>query len=355
MLFGLLMALTTGISEIPEKGDTTTVKSFSISGFVDTYYGSSLYTTEKSTSPYFVSSAKNNQANINLIYLDAHYQGRRFRFNLAPATGTYMKANYAAEKGLNKYLFEANGGFLISRKMNIWIDGGVLESPFSSESALSKDQLLYSRSFAPENVPYYLNGVRLSASPHSKWTIQVLRLNGWQQIKDVNEKKSFAGYVSFKPSDAIEFTYNSYVGDERSALNPSFRTRIFHDVYTKFYSGKKWEGSAGFYLGTQRKENGTQPRWWQANLITKRNINERVSVSGRIEYFSDPEQVLLRPENNLSFKVFSSGLCLNLKLGKKSLFRIDGRYFKAADPIFNHSGQKSQKDLVVITSLSSWF
>ncbi|MEY3404905.1 MAG: hypothetical protein RL161_335 [Bacteroidota bacterium] len=353
MLASVLLVLVGCFSQGKSTADSTT-SSFHLGAYADAYYSSSVFSAEKFQRPYFVSSALNNQANLNLVYLEASFRSPSFRFNVSPGFGTYMEANYASEKGIGRHLLLANAGIRVSKKLDAWIEAGVLDSPYSSEGPISRDQLLYSRSLAPEHVPYYLSGVRLSVTPHEKWTIKLLALTGWQQINDVNEKKSFASTVIFKPNPTIEWTYNTYFGDERSAANPEFRNRIFHDLYVKVKTNPKWESTAGFYFGTQEKNNQAAATWWQANLMSRRTLSDHFSLSGRIEYFSDPKQVLLRPTGQLPFQVFSSGLCLNLKLGKRSLFRIDGRYFKATDQIFGPSGPKKNNDLLLTTSLTSW-
>ena len=50
------------------------------------------------------------------------------RANIALAVGTYMNANYAAEPGVLKNIYEANAGVKISNNKNIWVDAGILPS-----------------------------------------------------------------------------------------------------------------------------------------------------------------------------------------------------------------------------------
>jgi hypothetical protein len=88
--------------------DSLNIRKLKIGGYIDTYYGSSLYSSKKIDRPYFVSYAGNNEANINLAFLETRWRSNMFRFNLVPAMGSYMRRNYAAEKEINKYIFEAN-------------------------------------------------------------------------------------------------------------------------------------------------------------------------------------------------------------------------------------------------------
>lgn len=355
MIAGFLLAFLGLFKGSLNPSDSSLTKKITIGAYLDTYYGSSLYSAERKSRAYFVSSANNNHAQINLLFFDLRYKSDLIRFHIAPGTGTYMQANYAAEKKeFHKYIFEANAGIRISKSMNTWIDAGILDSPFSSEGPVSRDQLLYSRSFAPEYVPYYLNGIRLTISPSPVWELKFYRLNGWQQISDVNSTGSFASNIIIKPGNSTEITYNTYFGNEGSPENPEFTNRQFHDFYIKHAKVNRWETIAGFYLGNQKRISGNSSRWWQINLMGRKILNNRFSLSGRLEYFHDPERVMIRPARDLQFKTFSTGTTINIKISEKALFRIDGRYFYASEKIFEHSNKASNKDVVLMTSLTLW-
>ncbi|PGH40009.1 MAG: hypothetical protein CRN43_05660 [Candidatus Nephrothrix sp. EaCA] len=63
-----------------------------------------------------------------------------------------MNANYAAEPGTLKNIAEASVAVRLSKKRNYWMEAGVLSSPYTNESALSKDQLMYTRTGASQNL-----------------------------------------------------------------------------------------------------------------------------------------------------------------------------------------------------------
>ncbi|MBK9192094.1 MAG: outer membrane beta-barrel protein [Crocinitomicaceae bacterium] len=134
----------------------------SIGAYLDAYFGYDFNEPAGKDVPLFVSSARHNEFNINLAFIDFRYNSENFRARVVPAFGTYMNSNYASEPGTLRNLLEANTGFRISKKKNIWIDAGILGSPYTNESAISKDHLMYTRSLAPEYVPYYLCGIKTS-------------------------------------------------------------------------------------------------------------------------------------------------------------------------------------------------
>ena len=220
--------------------DSLEVGKLKIGGLIDTYYGFDLNQPETSDRPYCVSSARHNEININLAYIELQYINKRVRGRLVPGFGTYINANYANEKGSLKNLIEANVGVRLSKKRDIWVDAGILGSPFTNETAISKDHLMYTRSFAPEYVLYYLTGVKVSAPIGKKIKAYGYILNGWQVISDVNNPLSVGTQIEYRPSQTVLINWDTYVGDESSKLTPENRTRYFTDVYLIYNSTKKF-------------------------------------------------------------------------------------------------------------------
>ena len=113
---------------------------FSLNGYAEIYYTYDFNKPANNSRPGFIySHNRHNEFNLNLGYLKGSYTAERVRSNLALAAGTYMNANYSAEPGVLKNIFEANVGLKISKKKNIWIDAGIFASHIGFESAISKD------------------------------------------------------------------------------------------------------------------------------------------------------------------------------------------------------------------------
>src|SRR5688572_1928290 len=62
----------------------------SIGAYLDLYYGYNLNDIPSKTIPYFVSSHRNNELNVNLAFVDIRYQSEKLRARVVPGFGTYM-------------------------------------------------------------------------------------------------------------------------------------------------------------------------------------------------------------------------------------------------------------------------
>jgi len=337
--------------------ETTIIGHVGLGGYVDAYYGYNFNQPVNGRTPYLVSSADDNQFAVNLAYVDVRYRSKFMRVRFVPGFGTYMDANYQGETGSMRHMVEANIGILVSSKRNIWIDAGVLGSPYTNESGISKDHLMYTRSMGSENSPYYLSGVKASIPLSQKVNAYLYLINGWQVIQDNNAGKSFGTQLEYRPNNVMLFNWNTYIGDERSSVNPEYRTRYFTDVYWIYKSGRKWSATSSAYMGIQDRSNQSSATWWQINAIGKYNFNNQVSLSARLEYFHDPESIIVSPNSGFGgFRTMSYGLCANLKLHKLAVFRLEARKFESKDNVYSdHNGAPTASALMLITSLTAWF
>lgn len=343
-----------------------TTRAVTLEGYADVYYGYDFSEPEPADRPYFVNHHRHNEVNINLAYLSARYTSQRGRAVFTPGFGTYMNANYAAERVTLRNIVEANVGVKLSRTKAVWFDAGVLPSPYTNETAVSFDQPTLTRSFAPEYVPYYLSGARLTFPLSAKATASVFLLNGWQQIEDVNTPLAFGSSVEWRPDTTFTAYLNTYVGNERSAAAPSNRTRYFADAYFIWRLSWQWSITACAYAGAQSREDSVsvyqvRKGWGQVNATARYAWNRRSSVSVRAEYFRDPSEVMLKPVTTLmptasiGFKCFSASLGYNVYATPNVMLRAEARYFRSPDAVFIRDGLDRPNNFVVTTGIAAKF
>lgn len=345
--------------------DTSDVKrggKFVVGGYVDAYYGYSSSSADGNVF-YMVTAARQNEVNINLAYIDAKYTSERIRARVVPALGAYMNANYTNEPQTLKHLLEGSAGVCLSQKRGIWLDVGVLGSPYTNESAISKDHLVYTRSLLPEYVPYYLSGAKLSMPLNPKLSLSLYLLNGWQVIVDNNKQKSLGTQLEYRPNSKTLLNWNTYIGDERSVNAPNNRMRYFSDVFILYNPSEKFNLTACVYGGLQKRADSTQNAqtnhfWAAANITTKYFLTKKASISSRLEYFKDRDLVQITPANPLvsRFSTWGASLCFNYQIVENAVFRLEARGFYSEDKIFqNFKSQFSNAGAWFVSNLTVWF
>lgn len=320
---------------MPDTSFGEKVENLRIGAYLDLYYGRFNPTGSETEVPYMVNMNQSGQVAVNLACIDLRYTKGRIRSRLIPGFGTYMNANYTGEPGGLAYLVEANAGYCLNVKRQIWLDAGILSSPYSNESCISKDHLMYSRSLAPEFVPYYLSGLKFSIPLRSNLKFMLYFLNGWQQIRDRNRSPALGTQLEWQVGKRSLINWNTYIGNEQ---NPEAgfkgtlqKMRWFSDIYWVYNPDGNISATACAYLGVQEYASGFLRRhaaWWQVNAQVRMKFSEMHSLSGRLEYFSDPNKAIMTDLKPGQTSVLgSAGLCWNMKVSDEALVRMEYRQF----------------------------
>lgn len=326
-----------------------------IEGYIDAYYAYDFNEPTGRNRPYSVSMARNNEMTINLAFVDVKYSSSRLRGRFVPGFGTYINANYANEPGALKNIVEASAGIKLFKSKSIWLDFGVFGSPYTNESAISKDHLAYTRSFAPEYVPYYLSGVKISAALTSKVNAYVYLINGWQQMEDGNSNKSIGTQLEYRPNNNWLLNWNTYIGKENTDADPTFSMRYFTDFFF-IYSKGKWSATGCAYIGLQKRDLNSDAYWWQANLIARYAFTNKISATLRAEYFEDSNEILVNALTGVpGFNSYSSSLGLNAKPAENMLLRLEWRTFYSAQEVFERGGNSVNNSNLITSSVAIWF
>lgn len=354
----LNFSISAQIKDSIPKDSIVPVNAFQFHMGFDWYYTHNQKVQETSILPYFVSFGHNREIQQNLIYADLKWDKRRYRVHAVPAIGTFMDQNSASEKGIFKNLLEANVGFKLWKKRNIWLDAGVLGSPYTNENPYSQEHLTLTRTLAAEYVPYYLAGARASWQIDERWKVCVLLLNGWQQIHDINGQKSLGTQVEFKLNERDLLNWNTYIGKEGISGEANYGMRYFSDVFWTHGFSENISVASCAYAGIQNNSDKTNDFWWQANTAIRYSTKKFGSVSLRGEYFSDvnnaviPSQIL---DNGFKCVAFSVGY--GYRLLSTMLVRLEYRRLQSTHgSLYVNQKFNTYNQLDLLTAaLTFWF
>jgi len=334
-----------------------TQKPLKISGYAEIYYQYDANNPENNSRPSFVySHNRNNEVNLNLGFVKANYETEKFRANIALAAGTYMNANYAAESGVLKNIYEANVGVKISKTKNLWIDAGIMPSHIGFESAISKDCWTLTRSILAENSPYFESGAKISyTSDNGKWFVSGLVLNGWQRIQrvDGNSTVAFGHQLTYKPSEKITLNSSSFIGNDKP--DSIRQMRYFHNLYGVFQLTDKFGLTAGFDIGAEQKAKGSEQYnvWYSPVIIARYSPTEKLSFAARGEYYSDKKGVVITTETPHGFQTFGYSLNADYQILSNLVWRTEVKNLSSKDTVFiNRDNDFRKNNFSVVTSLA---
>lgn len=335
-------------------------KPLTISGYAEVYYTADFNNPKNNNRPGFVySHNRNNEVNVNLAYIKTAYNTENVRANLALAVGTYMNANYAAEQGVMKNVYEANAGLKISKKHNLWIDAGIFPSHLGFESAVGKDNWTLTRSLFADNSPYFETGAKISYTSESgKWFLSGLVLNGWQRIQrvDGNSTPGFGHQLIFKPNEKLTINSSSFIGNDKP--DSIRQMRYFHNLYAVYQINKKFGVTAGFDIGGEQKAKGSDQYkvWYTPVLIAKYNATDKLSFTARGEYYQDEKGVIISTGTENGFKTFGYSFNADYQIFPNLVWRTEIRNLSSKDAIFmNRTEEFNKNSLTATTALAISF
>ena len=357
ILFGTV--LSTSMQLIAQDSTNTQTNPVKFSGFAEAYYSYDFSKPAANNRPSFLySHSRHNEFNVNLAFIKGSYNAERIRANIAVAVGTYMNANYVAEPGVIKNIYEGYAGVKISKTKNLWIDGGIFSSHIGFESAHSPSCWSLTRSMVAENSPYFESGAKLSyITDNGKVSLTALALNGWQRITRVNGNSlmSWGTQVFVKPSDKVIFNYSTFFGTDKP--DSSRLWRIYHNLYAILQFNDKIGLTVGFDIGTEQVSKGSSEKngWYTPVAIFRFTPNNNWAIAFRGEYFSDENGVIISTGTPNGFKTFGISLNVDRTFGEHLLWRTEFRTFSSKDAIFMKDNTAKKNNSAVTTSLALTF
>ena len=347
------------ISAVADGQDSTSENTLSISGYAEVYYQYDFNKPPDGNRPVFIySHNRHNEFNLNLGFIKANYTAERVRANIALAAGTYMNANYAAEPGVLKNIFEANAGVKLSKKKNLWLDAGIMPSHIGFESAIHKNCWNLTRSILADNTPYFEGGAKITyTSDNGKWLLSGLALNGWQRITRVsgNSLMSWGTQIQFKPSDKVLLNYSTFIGTDKP--DSARLSRFFHNIYGVVNITDKFGVTAGFDIGTEEKFPGSDDKntWYSPVLILKYAFTDNWAIAGRLEHYNDKNGVIISTGSPNGFQTTGYSLNIDHSPAKNVLVRLEVRNLSSKDDIFIKASGLTNNNSFITSSIAVSF
>lgn len=329
-------------------------KPLQISGYAEVYYQYDFNNPENNSRPSFIySHNRNNEVNLNLGFVKANYETENVRANVALAAGTYMNANYAAETGVLKNIYEANVGLKISKTKNIWIDAGIMPSHIGFESAISKDCFTLTRSMLADNSPYFETGAKISYTTNNgKWFLSGLVLNGWQRIQrvDGNSTPAFGHQLTFKPNEKITLNSSSFIGNDKP--DSLKQMRYFHNLFGSFQLSDKFALITGFDIGAEQKSKGSKKynTWYSPVVIGKYSPTSKFSIAGRVEYYSDENGVIISTGTTNGFQTFGYSVNTDYWILPNLVWRVEAKNLSSKEAVFINREQNFKENVFSMTT-----
>lgn len=347
IITGILLLIS---SSLIAQQDSSLLTKMAWSGYIESYYTHSFNQTQSRERPgFFYNFTREGEFNVNLAMLRAQISQDKYRAGVGLMAGLYPQYNLAAEQPLTQVIYEAYAGIRLAE--NLWFDAGIFPSHIGTETPLAFDNKVLTRNLASENSPYFLSGAKLSYQLE-KWNFTAILCNGWQNVLDtVSRNPGFGFQASYQPSEDWLINYSGYIGDGVSDRRQVF---YFNDIYCQIKIGEKWAIDAALDWGWRNyvSQNDPVSFWWNTVGIIRYQFNEKISASGRFEYFNDPNNVIFTPNNSTDFQITGWSFNIDWLQSEYAMLRLEARHLMSNDQIFENDQGFNQDDFMITASLA---
>jgi len=354
----LACVLTATVLVTPARAQVTdTSTHIRINGFVDTYYAWDANRPGDGERRFTTQAVRHDEMNLNLAWLGVTVERKRMRTRLTLQAGTSVQVNYAGEPrigatsgpDLARIVQEAVVGTRLTSQL--WLDAGVYYSYIGLEGWSSSDSPTYTRSLVADYSPYYLSGAKLTWQPTPRVTAQLHVMNGWQNISENNRGKAIGGRVDYTVSPALTVSYANFLGNEQPT-GARRELRVFNQILAKgtLPMGTMLQGQID--AGSQDGQ-----RWYGLVGIARQSLTDRIALSGRVERFADPHQVIINTGAPDAFVGNGASLGVDVSLEGGVRWRSEVRQLYTTAPLFTESRSplSSRRNRLLVTSLSVAF
>ncbi|GAB3290158.1 porin [Hymenobacter humi] len=341
------------VKAVTNPAPTTAPNPLSYYGVVDAYYGYDFGNDGSNFRPGFLyCHNRQNEFSVNQAVVGVRYNNDQVRGALGLHTGSYVEANYAAENPTFRHLYEAYAGFRPFKKA--WLDAGIFTSHIGFESAISKDNWTLTRSIMAENSPYYEAGARFTYEADPKLSLTALVLNGWQLIRETNEKKALGTQIQWKPSSKLLLNSSSFFGDEQP-FGSHTRRRYFHNFYLTYALTDRLSLAGVFDVGKQETERyGHYDTWHTGAAFARYQLAAKWTAAARAEYYFAERGVIISGitpnPGEPDFRAGGGSLNLDYAPTTNVLLRVEGRYLRGRAPVFQRAEDPSADSYGNLTS-----
>lgn len=353
LVFGFEDDLELQGTQITTKIDSLLHPEFRITGYVSTYYAYYDDEIEYNNFVQFPTLApRKDQFSLNMALISFEYKSESLRSVIALHYGDIPVSSWPATFNL---IQEAHAGIRLHKKL--WFDAGFFKTHIGLESFQPRENITSSMSIPNFYDPYYLSGAKLTFIATPKLNLQVCIFNGYNEYIDNNKNKALDFSMNYNSNKNFSFTYNFLTCDETPDQVKTKHQRYYQNLYATYIRKKitlGFDANFGIQENSLKSDTSKAATMYGVILVGKYEIIPEISAYGRLEEFSDPDQIL---STNVDIGKKINGFTVGLEFNpqKKVSFSAEWRRLQSSNLIFKQGNYMLNQRNEFILCLDLWF
>ena len=329
---------------------------FSINGYVDTYYFKNFNNTKSGLNQGRIFDVRDNTFSIGLVQTMLTYTNGKSKVVADLVYGPNAELGNFGNVGTAIAIKQAYLSYNITDKLAFTI--GQYGTHIGYELIDAPLNFNYSLSYLFGNGPFYHTGAKLEYAASDKLGLMIGVVNGWDMLQDLNKQKSITAQVHLTPIDGFDIYANWIGGDEHDGVSgfgeiKGSKTNLW-DLTSSFQASDKFKiglnAAYGSYNAGSIAVDETDPytsdaTWKGAALYLNFAATEKFGLGLRAERFEDPKGVrYFGPLEGNGLTLTADLKLANGHFNMKPEFRIDS----AKDKFFEDSNGNLKKSQATI-------
>lgn len=188
-------------------------------------------------------------------------------------------------------------------------------------------------------------GVGVDFKLGAAWDAQLRVFNGWDVVKDNNERKSFMGRFAVTPGSKTTLAVIGYTGPEQTDNDSNIRSGVEFTLTQKLGGATAVWAELDFGQEDAARVDGDDASWWGGGLWFTHDLSGKLGLAVRADYVADKDGArstgnFLGAQTDLEHNFGSLTATLNWRPVKSLLLRPEIRYDKSNQSVFD--GDESQ-------------
>ena len=298
LTFRFSSALLFGMFAVSTLRAQDSTSSFSVHGYVDTYYQ---YNLNKPTSNFNqgrIFDVRDGSFSVGLVQTALTYTTDKSEFVADLTFGPNADLGNFGNLGTGLTIKQAYFAYNISGKLKMSV--GQFGTHIGYELIDAPANANYSLSYLFGNGPFYATGIKFDYALSDKFAFMAGVVNGWDALSDFNDAKSIILQAVITPSEKLSLFLNWKGGDESNGAS-NFGT--YEGSYTGIFDltgayqasknllvgvnaayGTFSTGAKTAVAGNAWSEDAT---WYGAALYLNYAVSDKFSLNFRGEHFND--------------------------------------------------------------------
>lgn len=333
-----------------------------IGGYVCTYFALYNDTADGNRFQKFPTAGpQSNAFALNLAQLSAKYTSKNARAALTMHYGDMPRSVWSP---IYNYVQEANVGLRLYKKL--WLDAGLFRTHIGLESIQPRENIASGVAVATFFEPYYMSGAKLTYVATDKLTMQLNAFNSFNGFLENNNQKAVGFSTMYEPNSKFSLTFNTLWNDDTPDGVQPKQGRLYNNLYM-VYKSSRWTLGAELNYGLQQhtsiSSKDKTAQMYSGLFLVKYKVTSTYSLYGRVEHFSDPDEILTGPEFNQNKKLIGLNISggtvgMEYKYKPNSYLRMESRYLLTHgtdEKIFYRKQESSNNRAELLITFGIWF